>query len=216
MDTRLFISGLALLQGWGDVATMRRFGCYSSKMTGNAVKMATALGESKWEPAGFMAAVLLFYLAGIVVFRLLLAMRRRAGGFSTSAVAPAVAAGFIVVDFLPADAKWPAFVLSLASGIVNGVSQEAGDTITCMITGHLLTIGTALGGVLSGEPWRAGGTKSLMILASFLLGVVLTSAGVLPSQGASTLPPFTCLGTAYATVLLLNGYFGHAEAKKKV
>ena len=95
-QVRVFVALLAFLNGWGDLVTMQRFTLYSSKMSGNAIKMATFAGKGQWLDAGFLTAVLLCYVSGIVCYSLT-HKRRRQRGFTASALAPAVALGFVAV-----------------------------------------------------------------------------------------------------------------------
>jgi len=210
-QVRVFVALLAFLNGWGDVVTMQRFTLYSSKMSGNAIKMATWAAQGQLLNAGFLAAVLLCYVSGIV-FYTLAHKRRRQRGFTASAVSPAVALGFVAVDLLPRESGWPALLLAFAWGILNALSSHAGDTITTMITGHLLTLGTALGATLTAEitpAQRDGARKSLTVFLTFVTGVLLAAAGILPSArpsplGTTQLPCFSALGVCYALLMLMH------------
>ena len=209
---RSFVLGLAFLFGWADVATSQRFGCYASKMTGNFLKMSSAISAGRLQDATFILAVLLSYVVGAGVFRAIDINRARGAAATsmatTTVIAPAVLLACAAIDLLPSASKWPVWLLALASGAVNAASSEKGDTVTCMITGHLLTLGQALGSSLAAvliPAQRAGAIKSMQVLSSFLCSSLAASTGWLPTPNAQWLPPFASLGVGYATVLFLHG-----------
>ena len=58
---------------------------------------------------------------------------------STTAIAPAVLGLFILADVLRPrfpDVRWHMFYPAMACGMVNAVSAEKGNAVTCMVTGH--------------------------------------------------------------------------------
>ena len=196
-----FVAALAFVNGWGDVVSMQRFSCFLSKMSGNAIKMATAFGKEQWADAGFLTVVLLCYVLGIIFYGL--SKQRQA---PRGAGALVVALSFFAIDRLADASKWPALLLAFAWGIINALSSDAGNAITTMITGHLLTIGNSLTATLTSEltpAQRAGARRSAIVFSTFAGGVVLAAAGFLPSpRGMPQLPSFSCLGVSYAVLML--------------
>ena len=58
---------------------------------------------------------------------------------STTAIAPVILGLFVVTDLLRPrfpDVRWHMWYSSMACGMVNAVSAEKGNAVTCMVTGH--------------------------------------------------------------------------------
>lgn len=195
-------SSLAFVNGWADTVAVQRFGFPSSKMSGNAARMTKAIGKQHWAEAALFCGMLLSCVGGAATFT----WHRRRRGFSASEIAPVIIGAFVAVDLLPTDSQWAVLLLAMAWGTLNSLSKHVFDAPTCVLSGHLLTLGASLGALLAGEidvGQRAHAQRSALIFLAFLCGVFLTSIGVLPTLASSSwLPLFSCLGASYAVVLL--------------
>lgn len=208
-DKSLLIDGLAFMAGVTDVACFSRFSSYCNMMSGTTIQLAASLGALNALDALYYAGVLLCFVAGVGGYRVVDLRRQRR--LTPSAVAPAVLLLFIASDVLlgrPRLSRVALYTLATACGLINAVSSEVTGTITSMVTGHVQRLSNALvdwaaPGELASAT-RAAASRSLRVLATFILGVV---AGVrVFGTFGKPLPTycFTSLGLIYAAMLTLH------------
>jgi hypothetical protein len=103
------------------------------------------------------------------------------------------------------------YPIAVAYGMINAFSVEGTRTVTCMVTGHIHTLGGMCAGHLA---WLAGmsGTrdsdlakqasalKSATVLVCFCMGVVVAKWVLVPGM-----PVFGMMGVSLTALLLLNG-----------
>ena len=146
VPTETLAAAFAFMSGWADATTFLRFDCFANMMTGNYVRMASALAETRWLDATWLALVIVQYICGIGLFRAsdLLRQRHRItflGRYSIAA--PVVLALFTMVDLfdrMMPSSRWAMLPLSLGFGVVNAISSDATGSVTCMVTGHCQSI----------------------------------------------------------------------------
>ena len=62
-----FVALLAILSGTTDAIFCQRFGCYANMMTGNTIRLATALAECRMRDSWFFASLILSYTGGVTL-----------------------------------------------------------------------------------------------------------------------------------------------------
>ena len=60
----LQIFGLAFNAGWADVVLLEKYSCFPTMMTGNSIKMTSALCAARWVDVAFYATVIAAYVSG--------------------------------------------------------------------------------------------------------------------------------------------------------
>jgi len=63
----MFVALLAILSGITDAIFCKRFGFYANMMTGNTIRLATALAECRLRDSWFFAALILSYTGGVTL-----------------------------------------------------------------------------------------------------------------------------------------------------
>jgi uncharacterized membrane protein YoaK (UPF0700 family) len=209
-----FISLLAIVAGMADVACMKRFGFYANMMTGNTIRVGSAIVDLRWEEALFFGTVLISYTLGASLLRAISIRTKKSDTTQErhthvlSFVAP-----LVLVIFCSADAISSAFplafppILALGFGLIDAAAMHATKLMTNAASGHWMKVGLGLAdAVLHNCHHEGNGTKmSLRVLFTFLASIICSSAGhrwlslnpwvKLPPLGAS-------FGVLYAALLV--------------
>ena len=203
------ITGFAFFSGWMDVACFLRFDSYANMMTGNLIRLATAIAELKRAETLFFATVLLHYMSGISLFRLAqVRLAWRGPSAACSLLAPLVAILYVAVDVcdrLGVTSRLPMLSLALASGVINAAAAETTGSVICMVTGHCQKVATGFvdwwaGRLAAGDP-RRGVLRSGGIMLAFASGVACSTAAMM--WCGSRLPRFSGLGAVFGLLLML-------------
>ncbi|KAL9186266.1 hypothetical protein ACHAXT_005504 [Thalassiosira profunda] len=212
-----FASTMAFLAGYSDVICVRQFNCYAAMMSGNVVVTSMALAEKKWTEALGRLSLIGSYLLGAASVRSIELIHRRSAESETKSnqhltmVAPIVAVIFAIANHLVMglhsdSQKWKLALLAFGYGMVYASANQAlNATITQLLTGHIVKLGTAVSDRFVGttRQWNAGSLLSLCILGSFIAGGACGTLS-LPSV-PKDFPFFTVLGIGYALVLSFYG-----------
>ena len=155
---------------------------------------------------------------------------RRKRLVTPAVVAPVIMSLFTLYDMLvikTGAGRWTVPILVVGSAMINSAGLESTGAVCNMMTGNFgkasnyltdFTMHKFLGGPEPSADLKKGARKSGKIIGSFFAGVALTGAmisggeqllsriplvGISASLTIASLPHFTILGAAYATLLLL-------------
>jgi len=218
----IFISSIAFLTGCVDTVCYRRYKCYVNMMTGNTIRFATALAESRWTDAFFHISLILSYIVGVGIFRVmdlnLLNGDNMAGESSSQKLLTAVAFMIValfgladVVSHFFANNRVHAPLLSIGFGIMNAASADAtGGTILYAMTGHITKLGRSYVDYwMLSKPKAWKSCKShLRIVVCFAAGIALSvkaSQYILPLTAGFQPPVATTAGALFAALFLWYG-----------
>ena len=158
---------LAFLAGTSNAICQRRFDCFASMMTGNAIAASTALSERRWNDALFRSSLVGGYAIGTACARSVEStcrdrqLRRRMGDDGPAAgseddahhlgiVAPIVAAIFAAAEIM-GDRRvcgrggWNVPLLAAGYGMVYSSANRAlGPTMTHVVTGHVTKLSESM------------------------------------------------------------------------
>lgn len=198
----IFVMSMAFLTGCVDTVCYRRYKCYVNMMTGNIIRFATAMAESRWMDAMFHISLVASYVVGAGVFRAIdLHLRDEKKETKESHHLLVVVAPLIVTLFALADVvahfvvneRIHAPLLSFGFGIMNAASADAtGGTIVYAMTGHITRSGRSLA-----DYWLLASKrqKALKSLKSHLRIVTCFAAGIaLSVKAAQYISPLTSIG----------------------
>jgi uncharacterized membrane protein YoaK (UPF0700 family) len=165
---------LALIAGYADTVGYLRYEAFAGLMTGNTILLGIDLATGRLPAAGFHAAIIGVFLAGVMVSRTLLRM----GGPVWAALSYA-AVGLLVCGFL--DGAWAAMVLALAMGMQNSAANRFNGVAlnTVFITGNLQKLGEGLIARLWPHPDKAADGVAIFALvwAGYAAGAALGAVG---------------------------------------
>mmetsp|Transcript_33589 Transcript_33589/g.62950 ORF Transcript_33589/g.62950 Transcript_33589/m.62950 type:complete len:327 (-) Transcript_33589:535-1515(-) len=199
----VLLGSLAFLAGVAETFCFTKYRCYANMMTGNTVMAGTALAAMQWSKLALFATMIVHYVAGVALFRLL---DNRLGFRRVAATAPLILLIHCLMDALSCrfDSHWPLPVLALGCGLVNAFSSSSPGVVTNMLTGHWHTLAGFLADSLSGratDPSKNDiARRSLGVVIAFVMGVV--GGQVLLHHGCC--PRFWWLGVAYACIFILH------------
>lgn len=214
----LFVMCMAFLTGTIDTVVYRRFNCYVNMMTGNTIKFAMSLAESRWTDALFHVSLITSYVVGVGIFRCIDIKVRHGKEKGPSnqllpTVAPLILCLFVLADVVSHvvgdNTRLHAPLLSIGFGIMNAASADAtGGTILYAMTGHLSRIGKTYVDYL-----LLGKTKCFKSFKSHLRIVCCFAAGIGISAKAAQyliplgfhLPMATTAGIIYTALFLWYG-----------
>ena len=219
----MFVSSMAFITGFVDVICYRRYGCFVNMMTGNTIRFATALAESRLKDAFFYVSLISSYAIGVGMFRVMdLKMRHgndtKMTGESPlqilTTVAPVVAVLFVLADAVShffANNRIHAPLLSMGFGLTNAATADAtGGTILYAMTGHITKAAHSFV-----DYWMLSKPKALKsvrshsrIVTCFAAGIFLSikaSQYVLPITQGLKIPMATTAGTLFCMLFLWYG-----------
>lgn len=197
-------AALAFLAGWGDVVCFRRYGCYAIMMTGNTLAAASAAAMLRWADFTFYVSLLLSYVAGAALIRLV-NVKSEASSTASTVLPMAIFCFFSIAEVLGfcfGSSRWRALPLAVGSGLVNAISAEETGTITPWMTGHLQKLGLRLGNFVKGTPKTESSEISFTVVLSFLAGGLAASAALAMRASRLSVDSFCWLGAAYCAILL--------------
>lgn len=130
---------LALIAGYADTIGLIRYGAFAGLMTGNTILLGIEIARFEFDKAGFHAAIIAIFLAGVIASRLILRAGLPIWGALTIAAALLVLCSF--VSDRPA-----ALILPLAMGMQNSAANRFNGVAlnTVFITGNIQKIGEGL------------------------------------------------------------------------
>ena len=221
----LFISCLSFMTGFVDILCYDRYHCYVNMMTGNSIRLVTALAESQWAAAFFFVSLLTSYSVGIMSFRVIdLTWRRhREQQLPWKTMQPEIRTCVLaaplmlllccladVVSHHFANHRIHAPLMSMAFGILNAATAEAtGGTILYAMTGHVTKIAKSIADSFADSKRSHRPPKtSLTVLGSFLAGVFLSVKAkpyMLPLIEQGGVPFCSIVGLIYTILLLSYG-----------
>eukprot|EP01083_Nonionella_stella_P101073 286052_1 len=190
-------------------------------MSGNMVLLSVALAERKWKTMLWRLSLIGSYFAGAAGVRSIELLHRQRTESELSSttqkpnqhlkiIAPIAAAVFIIGDKLIQTSpitnghNWNFTVLALGFGMVYAsMNQALNATITQLLTGHVVKLGSAISDrFLGGENrWNKASLTSVCLIGSFIVGGALGTL-VLPLT-PNDFPIFSLLGIVYALVLAM-------------
>jgi uncharacterized membrane protein YoaK (UPF0700 family) len=220
----LFVASSAALAGFTDVLCLAQFSCFVNMMTGNILKMITAVVNSQRPEAMIQASFVLCYALGVSIFTQMkqrVAFQEEEPLAPLRFMAPLVAVLFVSADLLvlgcgggrsivSAKALQVPF-LAMGFGVVNSAAGHAtGGTVFFALTGHLTKMTNTLNDVLalrsSFRSIDVATKKSVSVVSSFMGGALVAAIlrqRILPFMVARNLwvPPLcTSLGLMYAAL----------------
>jgi uncharacterized membrane protein YoaK (UPF0700 family) len=162
----LLLAGLA---GWVDAAGLAdSSGVFLSFMSGNTTDLATSLARHDWSQAGTIAAVLVLFVAGVIMGELLDPLGGRFGPSLVLGVEALLLAGGAELQLQGlASPTFRLFPLVFAMGLQNATMHRAGGIGIGLtyVTGTLVQIGRALASMLKGA---TGARRLLQYLTLWL------------------------------------------------
>jgi uncharacterized membrane protein YoaK (UPF0700 family) len=214
-----FTSLLAIIAGMADVACVKRFGFYANMMTGNTIRVGSAIVDLRWDEALFFGTVVTSYTLGASLLRgisTIQTKKTRIDDDDTERHALLSVAPLVLVIFCSADVVSRAFprafppILALGFGLMNAAAVDATKVVTNAVSGHCTNVGLGLAdALLLFQPPGKGTKASVRILLFFLSSIILSSAGhrwlshnpwvKLPPVGASFGVLYSALLIWYAT-----------------
>ena len=130
---------LALIAGYADTVGFLRYEAFAGLMTGNTILLGIEVARGQWRDAGFHAAIMAAFLAGVILSRVILRLGIEAW------VALCIAAVLLVICGL-LDKTLAALVLPLAMGMQNSAANRFNGVAlnTVFITGNIQKVGEGL------------------------------------------------------------------------
>jgi len=188
----LLAVSFAFINGWVDALSLRKYNAFATMMVGNMLLLGNSLAvvldgqftrpSVTWIPDPlFYTALIVAFLVGVVIFRLL----ERWRGWTARTIAPAIALWIIfhdvlewsAVDQFKASNRWSVLPLAPVFGIQDAITLRQGGlaTLPWCTTGHVVTIGVTMAefstGVVSAEQKRKC-AFALAMMASMILGAI--------------------------------------------
>jgi uncharacterized membrane protein YoaK (UPF0700 family) len=202
--------------GASDVFSFRMTKSYANMMTGNVIKIASAIGEQRFGEALPFASVVVVYALGCAIYGTIVNVSIRAEksnnpqATARSMTSLLFLALFALSDYLfynhnsmtsNTSNAWLIHMTPLAMGfgILNAASADIlGGTITFAMTGHISKVAQGVSEwLLNGKQWRSATKLSARILSFFVGGILgaswLASSGsnhVIIQTTGLTLPTF--------------------------
>lgn len=130
---------LAVIAGYADTVGFLRYGAFAGLMTGNTILLGIEIARQEFDKAGFHAAIIAAFLAGVILSRLMLRAGLPAWGALT-----ATAGLLVLCSFVPD--RPAALILPLAMGIQNAAANRFNGVAlnTVFVTGNIQKIGEGL------------------------------------------------------------------------
>jgi len=188
----LLAVSFAFINGWIDALSLRKYNAFATMMVGNMLLLGNSLAvvldgqftrpSVTWIPDPlFYTTLIVVFLVGIVIFRLLEKWR----GWTARTIAPAIAFWMIFhdvlewsdVDQFKAPSRWNVLRIAPVFGIQDAITLRQGGlaTLPWCTTGHVVTIGVTMAefstGVVSAEQKRKC-AFALAMMASMILGAI--------------------------------------------
>lgn len=168
----------AFFTGWANTLTYLRYGCFGTMQTGNGILLARALSDARWDDAVFYATIMLLYLFGLLLYRILdLLLGQRSSGMT---MAPfyflLLSTTDLCVLFLhqSSSMRYELCFVALAFGGMNSLATQISPVVTHAITGNLNRVTNAVFDYVVGEVGEAQEREawiSLWVTVAFLTGV---------------------------------------------
>ena len=130
---------LAIIAGYADTIGYLHYEAFAGLMTGNTIFLGIELSSGKWSLAAFHAAIILVFLTGVVLSRVLLRLGVPAWQALTLASLILVICGFTPKTIA-------ALLLALAMGVQNSAANRFNGVAlnTVFVTGNLQKLGEGL------------------------------------------------------------------------
>jgi uncharacterized membrane protein YoaK (UPF0700 family) len=130
---------LAFIAGYADTVGFLRFDAFAGLMTGNTILLGIEITRQQWCDAGFHAAIIVSFLVGVILSRLILRLHWPVWS------ALSIAAVLLVLCSLVEKAV-AALILPLAMGMQNAAANRFNGVAlnTVFITGNIQKIGEGL------------------------------------------------------------------------
>ena len=212
LSQHAFLSAMSFLSAAGDVISIKRHGGYANMMTGNMIRLAGALTESRWGDSLKSLNLISCYMIGAIVFRSVLnyheGQRMKLSSRQYKKVikwtkSPLLSAPLALAMLLLGEVWSNMSLLAVAGGFINSATAHAaGGTIVFAMTGHLSKILTGVLDYPQTRVWNKGIGASAKIVVWFFAGAVTTT--LLWNHGHSK-PFFAVIGLIYAGILSLVG-----------
>ena len=185
-DEILYVHCLkSFLTGWVNTLTFVRYGCFGTMQTGNGILLARALVDKRWDDAMFFTAIIVWYYAGLFVYRgldLALSYRDRHDASMSPYVAPLYFVLLCATDACVwqfgagTHGRYELCFVALAFGGMNSLAVQISPVVTHAITGNLNRVANALFDALFEEAGlrekqRREAWLSLWVSITFLMGV---------------------------------------------
>lgn len=192
-----------MLAGYVDaVGFLSADGYFVSFMSGNTTRLAVDLARD-WHRALTPALLIAGFVCGVACGSVVAA---KANGWRKPAITGLVAALLVIAASLREAGATPASVgvLVLAMGALNSTFQRNGEVAVGLtyMTGALVKLGQAIGGVLSGQP-RTGWLAHVLLWVGLAAGAVLGAALFMELGGAASWIAAAWAGLAFIAALRL-------------
>ncbi len=189
-------SVLAIIAGYVDAVGYLHFDAFAGLMTGNTIFLGIELATQQYGRAAFHALIIVAFLAGVMLSRILLGL-----GWKPWLALTATALLLVVCSFT--ERSWAAVLLAYAMGMQNSAANRFNGVAlnTVFITGNLQKLGEEIIAWLwpTPEPKRPGGGAMIFGLvwlsyaAGALLGAMAARYVPLALLAPAALLPFVML-----------------------
>lgn len=202
-----FISLLAVIAGMADVVCYKLIGFYANMMTGNTIRVGTAIVDFRWAEALFFGSVIVSYSLGAALLRGIDIQNKKhdARRHTLVAVAPVALAIFCLADLISLIfPKTFPFILALGFGLINAASLDTTKVVTNAASGHWQSVGLGLADAILLKQKSQAVKTNFRVLFSFLVSIIFSSAAHywLTLNPWVRLPPVgVSFGVLYATLL---------------
>lgn len=180
---------------------------FHGPLSGNTIKLATALGELRTIDAFFFLGVVVSHGLGNLFYRSIVQYHQHKDKVnqhvaSRRSATPIILALFSTSDFifhtrsLQTEFRTHIFPLALGFGLLNSATTDAlGGTNTFAMTGHLSKIMQGTSDRLFSGKWRSATKMSVRIFIFFFLGVVV--GAILNQVGPQQVMTASGLGVSF-------------------
>ncbi len=189
-------SVLAIIAGYVDAVGYLHFDAFAGLMTGNTIFLGIELATQQYGRAAFHALIIVAFLAGVMLSRILLRL-----GWRPWLALTATALLLVICSFT--ERSWAAVLLAYAMGMQNSAANRFNGVAlnTVFITGNLQKLGEEIVAWLwpTAEPKRPGGGAMIFGLvwlsyaAGALLGAMAARYVPLALLAPAALLPFVML-----------------------
>lgn len=200
--------GLAMLAGYVDaMGFLSADGYFISFMSGNTTRLAVDLAQD-WHRALTPALLIAGFVCGVAGGSVLATV---SGEWRKPAITGLVTVMLLLAEILRASDQIPLFVAALvfAMGALNSTFQRNGEIAVGLtyMTGALVRLGQAIGGILIGQP-RRGWLPHVLLWLGLALGAVIGALAFLHLGALATWIAIAwAAATSIATLAFARGKF---------
>jgi uncharacterized membrane protein YoaK (UPF0700 family) len=171
---------LAIIAGYADTIGYLHLNAFAGLMTGNTIFMGIELATSKYSQAASHAVIILMFLIGVILGRLMIRMGAKVWFALTFTSILLVICSF-------AGTFWGALLLALGMGIQNSAANRfAGITLNPLnhvfITGNLQKLGEELASWIWPAPGKQMKRESIIFALAWLGYAIGAAAGALAAN----------------------------------